>query len=237
VTAPALTVDVGNSSIGIGTRDSGRWTVQRVREPEEAAALIRESAATISVSPARLERLQQALRERGLAPLRLLQRPPPAFACVTPSLMATAGADRLANALALWPGPGIAVDAGTAITIDVVDGAGVYQGGFIAAGPSAAAIGLAAVTAQLPRVHGVPVPLVPGRSTTDALGAGLWGAAVGGVDRLVQSALCAMAPGGKVRLVATGGWGAEWAAASTHQGIVVDPDFIHRGIARWAGWG
>ena len=227
-------IDVGNSSIGVGCSEQGRLSVRRVREPEEAAALIDGESVAISVAPVRLERLQVALRAQGRAPARLLERPPPQLDRSPAELLASAGADRLANALALMPGPGIAVDAGTAVTIDVVDAEGIYRGGFIAAGPLAASTGLATVTARLPRLAGDPVPIVPGLETASALGAGLWGSAVGGVDLLVSRALLALGRSGGVRVVATGGWGSQWAAASAHASIDVVPDLVHLGILRWA---
>jgi len=210
--------------------------VHRVREPAEAAALIHGPVVAISVAPPRMQLFQRALLDLGCPSARELQRPPPKLSCASPDLLLTAGADRLANALALLPGPGIAVDAGTAVTIDIVDAGGVYRGGFIAAGPRASSEGLVAVTAQLPRLPGKPVPLIPGGNTEDALAAGLWGAAVGGVDRLVESAIRSLPLGSQVSVVATGGWGSAWAAASSHAGIRVVPHLVHIGIARWAEW-
>ena len=81
---------------------------------------------------------------------------------------------------------------------------------------------------------GWPSPLHVGGETLSALSAGLWGQAVGGVDRLVELAREALAPARDVRLVATGGWGASWAADSAHAGIECDAQLVHRGITRWA---
>jgi type III pantothenate kinase len=232
-----ISIDVGNSSVGLGFRDGdGRLRVECRAEPEAAAELVTGAAAAISVAPERLERLQRALAARGLPPARVLPRPPAALRDSPPGLLGSAGSDRLANVLALLPGPGVVVDAGTAVTVDLVDASGHYRGGFIAAGPAASAAGLARVTACLPGLPGARMPPRPGLETADALGAGLWAAAVGGVDRLVAHALRALGARGEVRLVATGGWGPAWAADSEWQDIEVVPGFVHEGIARWAGW-
>jgi type III pantothenate kinase len=240
-----ISIDVGNSSVGVGIWEGGRVRVERVREPEEAVEALASriacaagstcDAVVVSVSPPRLLRLQLALASRSLPAAHELSRPPVALAGSSPDLLASAGADRLANALVLLPGPGIVVDAGTAVTVDLVDRRGRYLGGFIAAGPAAAGAGLATLTSLLPRLPGQRVALVPGMTTQPALGAGLWGAAVGGVDRLVACAAEALGETGPVRVVATGGWGAAWAADSARQDIELLPECVHHGIALWAG--
>ena len=123
----------------------------------------------------------------------------------------TLGADRLAAAAAGWvqfgaPGPRsvLVVDAGTAVTCEVIHRDGVYQGGTIAAGPALVRRVLRAGTAQLPEVP-LTLPDDPvGRSTQAALQSGImWGlvdAVRGLTDRL--AATLPDAP----RLVLTGGW-------------------------------
>lgn len=241
-TGTLLTLDVGNSTLGLGVWHDAQLEVSRHHDPEEAARQLaaawdREPDAevvAISVSTDRLRRLLAALGDRA-ARVRLLRDPPLELA--DPRLATTAGSDRLANALALHPGPGVAVDAGTAVTVDLVDATGCYLGGFIAPGPAVAAKGLAAGTAQLPELPGEPGPIVPGGETHAALSAGVWGLAVGGVDRLVESALTALQkdePGVIPRIVATGAWGAEWAADSHHVDISCDADLVHHGMRLWA---
>ncbi|MCB9897244.1 MAG: type III pantothenate kinase [Planctomycetes bacterium] len=248
-----LTVDVGNSSVGVGRVREAVVDVQRFREPEDAAdqvlAWLAESghpartvagrdvlplpltiAAAISVARPRLQRLQDALGAAGGSPLVVLREPPLALADAR--LAASAGSDRIANALALLPGPAVAVDAGTAVTVDLVDDSGTYRGGYIAPGPAAALLGLARSTAALPRLPGRPVSLGPGLHTDDAIAAGGWGLVVGGVDRLVLEARRAL--GVAARVVVTGAWGHAWMSASTLDGLVWDEHLVHRGIAVWA---
>ncbi len=234
-----FTIDVGNSSIGVGSWSGDEVDVVRVAEPAEAARRVTGAAVAISVNHGRLRELLEALPEEFAECVRVLAEPPLPLADA--ELATTAGADRLAVALALVPGPGIAIDAGTAVTLDVVDGAGVYQGGFIAPGPAAAAAGLAGATAQLPRLDGYPAPLELGCNTRDAMAAGLWGMAVGGVDRLLAEARRFLdehelraGRRGAVRVVATGAWGPAWVHASTWEGVELQPALVHAGIRRWA---
>ncbi len=80
------------------------------------------------------------------------------------------GADRLANAFALkelHELPACAVDVGTAITIDVVDGRGQFLGGAIAPGEELQLAALRQYTAQLGKVRSLPKS-VPGIGNTTA---------------------------------------------------------------------
>ncbi len=229
--APAFTVDVGNSSVGVARWEAGVPHLERHERPEDAAALLAGDVAIVSVSPPRLARLLAALPP--VARARVLREAPAGLGPA--ELLHSAGADRLAVALALQPGPAVAVDAGTAVTIEVVDCSGRYAGGFIAPGPAAGLAGLAQATAQLPHLDAQAAPLLPGTSTRAALLAGAWGLAVGGVDRLVEAALAALGGAQGVRIVATGGWGAAWLRDSHLRGIELDRALVHHGIRRWAG--
>jgi len=130
----------------------------------------------------------------------------------------TLGADRLAAAAAAWVRYGrgandgtdavrrsvIAIDAGTALTYEVIDASGVYRGGAIAAGPVLVQRTLRSGTAQLPTVPLV-FPTSPiGTSTRDAMQSGImWGfidSVQGMTNRL--SALLADDP----IILLTGGW-------------------------------
>lgn len=225
-----ITVDVGNSTWGVGLWDGDDVRVTTGRDVDEARALVASAdddveVVAISVAPSRLAALREALDR----PVRVLATP-----CVPldpPSLATTAGADRLAVATAVLPGPGLVVDAGTAVTLDVVDAEGVYRGGYIAPGPAIAARALGDHAEQLPRLSGERVPLAPGGDTTEAIGRGVWGLCVGGVDRLVHEI---RAVHGAMPVTATGGWGREWVADTHVDDVRFDADLVHRGIRRWA---
>ena len=104
----------------------------------------------------------------------------------------TLGADRVANIVAaarFYPLPCIAIDAGTAVTYDVIlptsQGA-CYVGGAIAPGLSTMLSALNKGTALLPRV-GVecPVPSV-GKSTCEAIQSGVFWGGKGMVESIVK---------------------------------------------------
>ena len=117
----------------------------------------------------------------------------------------TLGADRIAAiAGAFRAGEAVVVvSAGTALTVEAVTAAGVHLGGAIAPGPGLLAASLAAGTAALPRIEPVPDAQAVGRSTREALEAGVAGMYAGGAAHLVRSA---MAASGATRVVVTGGW-------------------------------
>ena len=141
------------------------------------------------------------------------------------------GADRLANALALWHGygPGIVVDAGTATTLTVVDAEGVLRGGAILPGLTTARDALWRGTAQLPQVELELPGTAIGPSTEASIRAGVVLGHIGAVRYLLER-MQAEAPSARTVLV-TGGWGA--LLAQEWPGAQYVPDLTLRG-ARWA---
>ncbi len=126
----------------------------------------------------------------------------------------TLGTDRLAAAAAAWvlfgrhedgtPRPVVALDAGTAITYEVVDQQGVFRGGTIGAGPRLIRETLARDTAQLPAVT-LTLPSSPiGGSTHHALQAGIMYAFLDSVRGMLGRISDAL--GERPFVVATGGW-------------------------------
>jgi type III pantothenate kinase len=107
---------------------------------------------------------------------------------------ARVGADRLLAAVAVnarreRDRPAIIVDAGTAITVDLVSADGAFQGGVILPGFGVMARALARDTDLLPLVEGSlhdgPPPVV-GKSTVAAIRSGLYWGSVGAVGELVR---------------------------------------------------
>jgi type III pantothenate kinase len=116
------------------------------------------------------------------------------------------GADRIANAVALEAlvgGPAIAVDLGTATSLEVLDASGAFVGGAIAPGIETSRAALAAAAARLPDVELVRPERAIGGSTVAALRSGLVLGAAGMVDGLVER--LAEELGGEPTVVATGG--------------------------------
>jgi type III pantothenate kinase len=99
------------------------------------------------------------------------------------------GADRVISAAAAYAVVESAVvvaDFGTAVTIDLVDDRGVFDGGAIFPGFEVSAKALKDNTAQLPHVK-VSRPKLPfGRNTTEAINCGLYYSAVGALQEIIR---------------------------------------------------
>jgi type III pantothenate kinase len=80
----------------------------------------------------------------------------------------------------------VVADFGTAVTIDLVDDRGVFDGGTIFPGFDASAKALKDNTAQLPQVK-VSRPEFPfGKNTTEAINCGLYYSAVGALQEIIR---------------------------------------------------
>ena len=116
------------------------------------------------------------------------------------------GIDRLLAAGAAFRQVGgsvIVVDAGTALTVDLVSEAGCFVGGTIAPGLRAMANALASGTSLLPEVKLEAPPSALGRDTRECIRAGVVFGAAGAVDRVVEEMIAAADPAPRVLL--TGG--------------------------------
>jgi type III pantothenate kinase len=147
------------------------------------------------------------------------------------------GIDRLAAAAAAGmvrrPGRGtIIVDCGTAATVDLLSAEGVFLGGAILPGPALMARALADGTSRLPVVAamehamGTP-PIMPGRSTQEAIVAGIGWGARGAIGRLVEEARSAL--GGNADVILTGGW--RGTVRDALPGAIEMPELVLAGIA------
>lgn len=149
----------------------------------------------------------------------------------------TGGADRalaVLAALAHMPSgqPGLVVSCGTAITIERVTPAGVWQGGVIAPGLFLSARALHLLTAQLPLVH--PDHSAPfwGRGTLPSLEAGVFWGTVGSIRELLarQSFEHDEMPW----IVWTGGDAERLARPVSGDNVRIIPDLVLRGVAQAA---
>ena len=151
---------------------------------------------------------------------------------LTDAAIASTGRDRLLNALAAHELTGAAamvVDAGSAITVDFVDGAGTFHGGAIAVGARMALRALHEYTVPLPGVElAAPSPEPYGADTAQAMLQGVYYGAQGLVHRLLER--YAESAGFYPPVVATGG---DAALLFDHDPIVerIVPDLTLRGIA------
>ena len=143
------------------------------------------------------------------------------------------GDDRLLAAAAAYDGlkqAVVVVDAGTAITVDFVDGEGTFHGGAIAPGASLQLKSMHEHTAQLPRVaFAQPDAGEPfGRNTASAMLLGVYEGIRGMVRRLVER--YAEHYGAFPMVVATGG-DAETLFSGDDLVDRIAPDLVLRGIA------
>jgi type III pantothenate kinase len=130
------------------------------------------------------------------------------------------GADRVADAaaaFAIYGGPCIVVDMGTATVFDAISADGDYLGGAIALGLGVAAESLYAATSQLKRVELVAPATAIGKNTAHSIQSGLIFGYAGLIDEMVRRYKLEMdAPNATV--IATGGL----AYAMAEQATVID---------------
>jgi type III pantothenate kinase len=116
------------------------------------------------------------------------------------------GEDRLLNAAAAYgelKQACIVVDAGTALTVDFIDGAGTFHGGAIAPGARLMLDALHGQTAQLPEVELKPPAEPIGHSTVEAMRTAAFHGLRGMVRELVEK--FAETVGQYPLVIATGG--------------------------------
>lgn len=121
---------------------------------------------------------------------------------------AEVGADRLVNAVAanaLFGGPAIVVDFGTATTFDIVGDNGAYLGGVICPGINLSLSALHQAAAKLPRIAVNPpaTDQVTGKSTLEAMQSGVFWGYVGMIEGLVARLKAEHSP--TMKVLATGG--------------------------------
>lgn len=140
------------------------------------------------------------------------------------------GIDRLLNALAagrFYGMPAVVIDCGTALTFDLVTGAGNYAGGIIAPSPEIARDYLTERTALLPRVKLVPPKSVVGKDTDECLRSGLVFGFAGLVTGLLMRLRKEWQP--EFKVVGTGG-GLTVLLPYLSEKVIFDPKLTLKGI-------
>jgi type III pantothenate kinase len=197
---PDIVVDVGNSRVKWG-RCGDTAVIASASLPHDQTAWEEQIQhwqlsnplhwVVASVHPRTADEIATWAQGRGDTVLRLeWAKQLPLQVCVDhPDWV---GIDRLLNAVAAntrrRPGaPAVIVDAGSAVTVDFVDGSGTFRGGSIFPGLRLMAQALHDHTALLPLIQvQQPLPAVPATSTTAAMEAGIYWALAGGIDALVR---------------------------------------------------
>ncbi len=171
-----------------------------------------ERAGIISVVPEITEAVTGLLTDRGVT-CEILDTETPSPVEMAYHTPETLGIDRYAAAVAGWETygrdttgnrPVIVVDGGTAITHEVVDREGRYLGGMISPGPKLQLRSLTNDTAQLPEVPlEVPEHAI-GRSTAQAMQAGLMYGCIDAIEGAIRRLEASIQ--GNPTVVMTGGW-------------------------------
>src|SRR4051794_6784398 len=219
-----LVVDVGNTQTHLGTFDGTElvqdWrfaTVRRSTADELGAALrallelrgLEFGDLDASIVSSTVPQLRPEWNEMAR---RYLEHP---IAVVGPGLRTgmpirydnprEIGPDRLVNAVAGYDrtgGPTVVVDFGTAVTFDIVSGAGEYLGGVIFPGVEISLEALSERAAALPRIDLTAPRAVLGKSTVDAIRSGVLYGYAGMVDGILGRLRDEV---GQARAIATGG--------------------------------
>jgi type III pantothenate kinase len=193
--------DIGNSRIKWGVcawervsmmvslppHDPDRWRVQF----EEYTTSGPHSWVIAGVEPKNLSSFEAWLLERGekVRVLRSWKELPVEVALDQP---ASVGLDRLLNVVAAKDRARrdvsiFIVDAGSAVTVDWIDELGIFQGGSIFPGCHIMTKALNDYTALLPLVQmSRHVPSLPGKTTEEAIEAGVFWAVAGGIKAILR---------------------------------------------------
>jgi type III pantothenate kinase len=242
-----VAVNVGNSRTSFALcRGSAVEAVHTMAndEVDKVAAAIRAAVASGdehapsvlgSVNHAFRDRLINALHAAGCETIKLgigEHMPIPMNHTLTDEGIRGTGQDRLLNALAAFEmmnSACVVVDAGTAITVDFVDGEGTFHGGAIAAGASMSLRALHGGTSALPELaFDAPDDEPFGRDTKQAMLQGVTFGARGLVRLLLER--YSEKYGAYPRVVATGG-DAERLFEGDELIERIVPDLTLRGIA------
>jgi type III pantothenate kinase len=219
-----LVVDVGNTQTHIGAYDGDQliehWRFATVREStaDELGAVLRSllalrglafadlGASIVSATVPSLRPEWLSMAQRYLAHEMLLVGPGlrtgMAIRYDNPREI---GPDRLVNAVAGFERVGgacVIVDFGTAVTHDVVSAEGEYLGGVIFPGVEISLEALSARAAALPTIDLTPPRALIGKSTVDAIRAGVLYGFAGMVDGIIGRLHDEL---GDFRTLATGG--------------------------------
>ena len=240
-----LAVSVGNTRTRVGAFVDGQLaetaTFENAKVVKIAVAIDeafeplrgREDAVVLlsSVNPVVAEPIEEALAAHLKCEVQRVERDIPIPVGRQLDREALVGEDRLLNAAAAYDvlkQACVVVDAGTAITVDFVDGGGTFHGGAIAPGAQMMLDALKLRTAQLPDIEFKRPEEVIGHNTAGAMRSGVFFAMRGLVQQLTEQ--IAEKNGQYPMVVATGGDGnlifRDWELVDR-----VVPDLTLRGIA------
>jgi type III pantothenate kinase len=198
-----LVVDIGNSAlhlavwtdkgisdvrrVGHGDPDALAEALNAVRTNARAAGLV--AAVVVTVVPDALPAVEDAIRASLDLDATVIGRDIPLPLTLAVQSPETVGGDRVCAAAAAYARVGgscTVIDFGTAVTVDLVDDAGAFQGGAILPGLQMQAWALGTRAAALPVVS-IEFPAQPvGRETVEAIRSGICHGLVGAVRNVVE---------------------------------------------------
>lgn len=220
-----LAIDIGNTNIVFGVfqdKDliaNWRLATDRNRTADEYGILLKE---LFSLSKINRQDVAGVIISSVVPPVNgLLESMVKRYFCLNPILVGPGiktgisikmenprevGADRIVNAVAahaLYGGPLIIVDFGTATTFCCVNAKGEYLGGAIAPGIGISTEALFARAAKLPRVELTKPSSVIGKNTISAMQSGIIYGFAGQVEMMVKRMKQEI--GSDAQVIATGG--------------------------------
>jgi type III pantothenate kinase len=228
---PMLVIDAGNTSVkfarvarrhGLARMVANVPTVRLT--PGRAKAIIRRSGCASVVAACVVPAIRKVLRAACPSMALIGKSSPLNFSTLVDRR--TVGADRLTNmaeAARRFGRNVVVADFGTAATFDWLDGRGCFTGGAIAPGVRILAKALSGQTAQLPVIDFAPPRRAAGRSTREALRAGVVGGYAGMVRHLLEKwpAKHVVFTGGDAALV----------AKLTGLKVTIDPLWTLKGVS------
>ncbi len=142
------------------------------------------------------------------------------------------GKDRLADAIAarcFYGAPAIAIDLGTATTVNVINSEGDFIGGMIMPGVKTSLKALTAKASQLPMVTIDSPRNIIGRNTLESMQSGVIYGNAAMIDGLIDQITAHFT--GEVKIVATGGMAQKIIPHCRHN-ITVDPYLVLKGVQK-----
>ena len=232
-------VDIGNTALKVTiwtNCDIDNKETLYARSVDEAIDLLKDKKVEcVGFCSTRIlsEAEYKGVRDAGWWELKKGVRLPIAIDYATPD---TLGTDRLAAAVgakAQYPGMAVMVaDAGTALTLDIVDEKGVFQGGNISPGLEMRLRSLHEFTSRLPKVEWREDKMMFGRDTESAILDGAHWGLVAEISRLYEVAKQKL---GCRRLILTGGDAPKIKDSlarllNDKKELISDPDLVARGL-------
>ena len=199
-----LAIDIGNTNIHIGIFEDDvlhssysvksefpRSLLENLKNTLNPATLAKPRAVVISsVNPKIEVFIVEYIQKYFFVNSQFIGRDIPIPMAILTDQPERVGVDRLVNALAAfemtksWT---IVVDAGTAITVDVINDHGAFMGGIIAPGMGMSSKALHHYTAFLPEIliRNKPKSIL-GKNTEGAINSGIYWGTVGMVSKLIN---------------------------------------------------